>query len=153
VNRFLAVLLFAALSCGALAADKAAKPRASKASGRRRRDHRGRAQPAIDRALVLDPATGQTLYSKNADHVAPIASITKLMTAMVVIDANLAMDEPIQITTDDIDTIKATHSRLPIGAHFRRDDLMRLALMASDNRAASALAATSPAGCRSSSRR
>ncbi len=96
--------------------------------------------------LVFDPASGQTLFSKNADTAAPIASITKLMTAMVVLDAKLAMDEPIELTNDDIDTLKNTHSRLPIGAHFRRDDLMRLALMASDNRAASALGRTYPGG-------
>ena len=96
--------------------------------------------------LVFDPKSGQTLFSKNADQAAPIASITKLMTAMVVLDAKLAMDEPIELTTDDIDLVKNTHSRLPIGAHFRRDDLMRLALMASDNRAASALGRTYPGG-------
>ncbi len=96
--------------------------------------------------LVFDPQTGQTLFSKNADQAAPIASITKLMTAMVVLDANLPMDEAIELTTEDIDLVKNTHSRLPIGAHFRRDDLMRLALMASDNRAASALGRTYPGG-------
>src|SRR6185503_17430003 len=97
-------------------------------------------------ALVLDATTGQTLYSKNSQEITPIASITKLMTAMVVLDAKLALDEPIQITTDDIDLLKNTKSRLPIGSHFRRDDLMRLALMASDNRAASALGRNYPGG-------
>jgi serine-type D-Ala-D-Ala endopeptidase (penicillin-binding protein 7) len=96
--------------------------------------------------LVLDPATGQTLFSKNADQAAPIASITKLMTAMIVLDAKLPMDEAIEISSEDIDTIKNTRSRLPIGTHFRRDDLMRLALMASDNRAAAALGRTYPGG-------
>jgi len=83
---------------------------------------------------------------KNADHTAPIASITKLMTAMVVLDAKLPLDEVLQISNDDIDMVKGTKSRLPIGAHFRRDDLMRLALMASDNRAASALGRNYPGG-------
>jgi D-alanyl-D-alanine endopeptidase (penicillin-binding protein 7) len=96
--------------------------------------------------LVLDPTTGQTLFAKNADQQAPIASITKLMTAMVVLDANLALDEAIEITTDDIDLVKNTHSKLPIGSRFRRDDLMRLALMASDNRAAAALGRSYPGG-------
>jgi D-alanyl-D-alanine endopeptidase (penicillin-binding protein 7) len=96
--------------------------------------------------LVFDPTTGQTLFSKNADQAAPIASITKLMTAMVVIDAKLPMDEAIEITSDDIDLVKNTKSRLPFGSHFRRDDLLRLALMASDNRAASALGRTYPGG-------
>jgi serine-type D-Ala-D-Ala endopeptidase (penicillin-binding protein 7) len=95
--------------------------------------------------LVLD-ASGNTLYSKNADHAAPIASITKLMTAMVVLDAKLSLEDVLQITSEDIDLIKNTKSRLPIGAHFRRDDLMRLALMASDNRAASALGRNYPGG-------
>jgi D-alanyl-D-alanine endopeptidase (penicillin-binding protein 7) len=97
-------------------------------------------------ALVFDPATGQTLYAKNADQVTPIASITKLMTAMVVLDSKLAMEEAIEISTEDIDLLKNTKSRLPIGAHFRRDDLLRLALMASDNRAASALGRNYPGG-------
>ena len=96
--------------------------------------------------LVFDPNTGQTLFSKNADQVSPIASITKLMTAMVILDAKLAMEEPIEISTDDIDLLKNTKSRLPIGSHFRRDDLLRLALMASDNRAASALGRNYPGG-------
>ena len=94
----------------------------------------------------MDPATGQVLYAKNADEVTPIASITKVMTAMVVLDAKLALDEPLQITNEDIDLLKNTKSRLPIGSHFRRDDLMRLALMASDNRAASALGRNYPGG-------
>jgi D-alanyl-D-alanine endopeptidase (penicillin-binding protein 7) len=96
--------------------------------------------------LVFDPTTGQTLFAKNAEQVAPIASITKLMTAMVVLDAKQPMDEAIELTADDVDLVKNTHSRLPIGTHFRRDDLMRLALMASDNRAASALGRNYPGG-------
>ncbi len=96
--------------------------------------------------LVLDPNTGQTLFAKNADQVTPIASITKLMTAMVVLDSKLTLEEPIEIGTEDIDLLKNTRSRLPIGSHFRRDDLLRLALMASDNRAASALGRNYPGG-------
>ena len=96
--------------------------------------------------MVLDATSGQTLYSKNADQQAPIASITKLMTAMVVLDSKLPLDEAIELTSDDIDTLKNTRSRLPIGSHFRRDDLLRLALMASDNRAASALGRSYPGG-------
>jgi D-alanyl-D-alanine endopeptidase (penicillin-binding protein 7) len=65
---------------------------------------------------------------------------------MVVLDAKLPLDEVIQLTSEDIDLVKNTHSRLPIGSHFRRDDLMRLALMASDNRAASALGRSYPGG-------
>ena len=96
--------------------------------------------------IVFDPASGQTLFSKNADQVTPIASITKLMTAMVVLDGKQSMEEPVEITTEDLDLLKNTKSRLPIGSHFRRDDLLRLALMASDNRAASALGRNYPGG-------
>jgi D-alanyl-D-alanine endopeptidase (penicillin-binding protein 7) len=146
VKRFLAILVSAAFAAGAVAADKApAKPRVAKATTA---DFTKDGDPLLHSsgALVLDPATGQTLYAKNADHVAPIASITKLMTAMVVLDAKLPLEEPVEITADDIDMVKGTGSRLPIGAHFRRDDLLRLALMASDNRAASALGRNYPGG-------
>jgi D-alanyl-D-alanine endopeptidase (penicillin-binding protein 7) len=96
--------------------------------------------------FVYDPTTGQTLFAKNADQQAPMASITKLMTAMVVLDANLPLDAAIEITADDVDRVKNTTSRLPVGSRFRRDDLMRLALMASENRAAAALGRTYPGG-------
>jgi len=146
VKPVLAALVLAAFAFGANAADKVSKPRATKASAVVEFTKDGDPILQSSSVLVLDPATGQTLYSKNADHVAPIASITKLMTAMVVLDARLDMEEPIEITADDIDMIKGTGSRLPLGAHFRRDDLMRLALMASDNRAASALGRNYPGG-------
>ncbi len=97
-------------------------------------------------ALVFDQTTGRQLYAKNADTVTPIASITKLMTAMVVLDAKLALDEVLTIDSMDIDTIKGSRSRLPVGTAFRREDLMRLALMASDNRAAAALGRNYPGG-------
>jgi D-alanyl-D-alanine endopeptidase (penicillin-binding protein 7) len=145
VIRFAAVILSAVLPLAAFAADKPAKAHASKAvSADFTRD--GEPNVKSSGVMVLDPTTGQTLFSRNADQALPIASITKLMTAMVVLDAKLPMDEAIEITSEDIDTVKNTKSRLPIGSHFRRDDLMRLALMASDNRAASALARTYPGG-------
>lgn len=97
-------------------------------------------------ALVYDQNTGKLLYAKNPDTVTPIASITKVMTAMIVLDAKLPLDEAITITNDDIDLLKGSRSRLPIGSAFRREDLMRLALMASDNRAASALGRNYPGG-------
>jgi D-alanyl-D-alanine endopeptidase (penicillin-binding protein 7) len=96
--------------------------------------------------MVFDPTTGRALFAKNADAPMPIASITKIMTAMVVLDAKLSMDEPIVIEASDIDTIKGSRSRLPVGSAFRREDLLRLALMASDNRAASALGRAFPGG-------
>jgi D-alanyl-D-alanine endopeptidase (penicillin-binding protein 7) len=145
VTRLIATLLLAALPLYAGAADKHIKARAAKVTPA---EFTKDGQPNLQSTgvLVFDPTSGQTLFSKNADQAAPIASITKLMTAMVVLDAKLAMDEPIELTADDIDLLKNTHSRLPVGSHFRRDDLMRLALMASDNRAASALGRTYPGG-------
>ncbi|HYC37794.1 MAG TPA: D-alanyl-D-alanine endopeptidase [Usitatibacter sp.] len=144
--RLIAAMLALALAPGAIAADKPSKARITKASAVKEIDKDG--QPVLQSSgvLVLDPTTGETLYAKNADHAAPIASITKLMTAMVVLDAKLPLDDVLQITNEDIDLIKNTRSRLPIGSHFRRDDLMRLALMASDNRAASALGRHYPGG-------
>ena len=95
-------------------------------------------------ALVLDQQSGEILYGKNTQTVVPIASITKLMTAMVVLDANLDPEEKIAITEDDVDSLRGSHSRLRVGAPLTRDELLRLALMASENRAASALARAYP---------
>jgi D-alanyl-D-alanine endopeptidase (penicillin-binding protein 7) len=97
-------------------------------------------------ALVIDTAKGETLYAKHSDQVAPVASITKLMTAMVVLDAQSPLDETIEIDRADVDTRKHTHSRLPVGARLGRGELLVLALMASENRAAAALARTHPGG-------
>ncbi len=96
--------------------------------------------------LVYDQASGQPLLAKNATMQTPIASITKLMTAMLVINAKLPMDEHITLTPEDRDTIKGTGSRLAIGAHYTRGQLLHLALIASDNRAAHALARSYPGG-------
>jgi serine-type D-Ala-D-Ala endopeptidase (penicillin-binding protein 7) len=97
-------------------------------------------------ALVVELDEGQLLYAKNTDAVMPIASITKLMTAMVVLDANLPLEEPISIEPADIDTLKGTRSRLKVGMTLTRRELLKLALMASENRAASALARSSAGG-------
>mgnify|MGYP001129223939 CR=1 FL=1 len=97
-------------------------------------------------ALVFDQASGQTLLAKNADLQTPIASITKLMTAMLVLDAKQDMDERIQLTSSDRDTLKWTGSRLAIGSSYTRGQLLHLALIASDNRAAHALGRTYPGG-------
>ncbi len=147
VQRFLALFVAAVLPLGALAADKVTKVRVSKAAVVAP-EFSADGDPILQssQVMVLDASSGQTLYSKNADHAAPIASITKVMTAMVVLDARLPLDEVIEITADDIDRVKNTGSRLPLGSHFRRDDLMRLALMSSDNRAASALGRNYPGG-------
>jgi len=106
------------------------------------------AEPKLSSAIVViyDQQTRRPLYSKNSDVQAPIASITKLMTAMVVLDAQLPLDEEISIDVADIDTVKGTHSRLRIGMTLTRSELLKLALMASENRAAFALARTYPGG-------
>ena len=97
-------------------------------------------------ALVLDQSGQRVLYSKNIDWVVPIASITKLMTALIVLESRLPLDEPIKITNDDRDGLKGTRSRLAVGMSISRDDLLRLALMASENRAAAALTRAYPGG-------
>ena len=97
-------------------------------------------------ALVLDQSGQRVLYAKNVDRVVPIASLTKLMTALVVLDSGLPLDEPITISKDDRDGLKGTRSRLAVGMTVTRDDLLRLALMASENRAAAALARAYPGG-------
>jgi D-alanyl-D-alanine endopeptidase (penicillin-binding protein 7) len=96
--------------------------------------------------LVLDQVSGEVLYGKNPSAVVPIASITKLMTAMVALDARLDPDEHIAVTEDDVDWLKGSSSRLQVGATLTRDEMLRLALMASENRAASALSRAYPGG-------
>ena len=96
-------------------------------------------------AIVID-SEGREIYSKDADTVRPIASITKLMTAMGIIDSGLDLEEKITITKDDRDTIQLTGSRLGYGATLSRSDLIMLAVMSSENRAATALGRTYPGG-------
>ena len=97
-------------------------------------------------ALVVDGTTGEVLYEQKPGLVTPIASITKLMTALVVLDAQQPLDEVIEITRDDKWTGKGAFSRLPVGQKMSRADLMRLALMASENRASHTLARNYPGG-------
>ncbi len=96
--------------------------------------------------LVLDALDDRPIYAKNTANITPIASITKLMTAMVVLDAQLPLDERLMIDEADIDTIKGSQSRLRPGSELSRRELLRLALMASENRAASALGRNYPGG-------
>jgi len=97
-------------------------------------------------ALLLDMQNGEAVYQKNATQVVPIASITKLMTAMVMLDANLPMQEELVITDDDVDTLKGSRSRLSVGARLTRQETLLLALMSSENRAAHALGRNYPGG-------
>ena len=96
--------------------------------------------------LVYDANAGQPIYAKGADTITPIASVTKLMTAMVVLDAAQPLDETITVDIADLDLLKGTHSRLRLGAELPRREMLRLALMASENRAASSLARHYPGG-------
>lgn len=97
-------------------------------------------------ALILDAEHGRILFSKNPDNIVPIASITKLMTAIVVLDAKLPLKEGVVIEQADVDVIKNTRSRLRVGTRLSRYDLLRLALMSSENRAAAALGRAYPGG-------
>ena len=97
-------------------------------------------------ALVTDQISGAVLYEKSADSVVPIASITKLMTAMVALDANPGLQEILTIGEEDVDTLKGTHSRLHVGTRLTREEMLNLALMSSENRAASALSRHYPGG-------
>src|SRR5436190_11605217 len=97
-------------------------------------------------ALVVDEESGEVLLEKDAATAAPIASMTRLMTAMVVLDAHLSPDSMIRIDREDLDTLKHTKSGVPVGASFTRGTLINLALMSSDNHAAAALARTYPGG-------
>jgi len=97
-------------------------------------------------ALVVDANTSEELLVKDASRVVPIASITKLMTAMVVLDAKLPLEEMLKISDDDRDTVMATGSRLRVGSALSRTDMLHLALMSSENRAAAALSRYFPGG-------
>ena len=97
-------------------------------------------------AIVYDVGRGEVLLEKNADAVQPIASITKLMTAMVVLDSAQALGETVTVDNEDIDRLKHSGSRIPIGASLERGEMLRLALMSSENRAASALSRAFPGG-------
>jgi D-alanyl-D-alanine endopeptidase (penicillin-binding protein 7) len=97
-------------------------------------------------ALIIDQGRNQVLYQKNSDARLPIASITKLMTAMVVLDAKQPLFEEIEVNEEDVDWLKGSRSRLPLGSRLTRHELLYLALMASENRAASALARSYPGG-------
>src|SRR5690606_14184119 len=103
-------------------------------------------QLASVHAVIYDLESDQEIYSKNADIPVPIASITKLMTAMVVLDAGLPLDELISVNSEDKDLLKNTYSRVRMGSKLSRREMLMLALMSSENRAASALGRHYPGG-------
>lgn len=97
-------------------------------------------------SMLFDLSTNTPIFSKHENEVVPIASITKLMTSMVVLDAKLPMDEMLTVSEEDKDHLKKTHSRMRVGTQLSRYELMRLALMSSENRAAAALGRNYPGG-------
>jgi len=97
-------------------------------------------------ALVIDQTNQQVLYSKNPDPIHPIASITKLMTALVVLNSKQDLNEELVVTNEDVDSLRNTSSHLRVGAHASRTDFLRMALIASENRAAAALGRNYPGG-------
>lgn len=97
-------------------------------------------------ALVIDQETDEVLFSKNSDAVLPIASITKLMTAMVVLQGGQSLADELAISQDDVDTEKGSGSRLAVGTRLTRGEMLHLALMSSENRAANALGRHYPGG-------
>ena len=97
-------------------------------------------------AFVIDQDTREVLFRKNEGAVLPIASLTKLMTGVIITEADLSMEEMVVISQDDVDTEKGSRSRLRVGTELSRRELMQLALMSSENRAANALGRTFPGG-------
>lgn len=129
-------------------ADVAAAPPAPliKAAQLLEHAHPGRLQLQSQVALVLDTHDGTALVAREIDTPRPIASLTKIMTALVILESGLPLDEPVTITHEDRDRLKGSHSRLRVGSILTRDDLLRAALAASDNHAAAALARSYPGG-------
>jgi D-alanyl-D-alanine endopeptidase (penicillin-binding protein 7) len=97
-------------------------------------------------ALVLDQANSEVLFEKNSNVALPIASITKMMTGLVVVEANQDMDEVLTVTDEDVDREKFSSSRLKVGSRLTRANMLHIALMSSENRAASALGRNYPGG-------
>jgi D-alanyl-D-alanine endopeptidase (penicillin-binding protein 7) len=139
-------IVFAAVTSAAGVAFAAAAPGAIAADGSLPPLDGSKLKLSSANALVLDASAGTAIYAKGADAVTPIASVTKLMTAMVVLDAAQPLDETISVGIDDLDMLKGSHSRLRLGTELPRREMLRLALMASENRAASSLSRHYPGG-------
>jgi D-alanyl-D-alanine endopeptidase (penicillin-binding protein 7) len=156
-RRYCIAILVILLSVGLLAVQGAAGTSKSSKSSRSQTAHKKKSRAKVVRApqkLVLrsacawveDQQTGELLVQKQATAVLPIASITKLMTAMVTLDAQMDLQELITIEPEDIDTLRHSRSRLRVGTNITRGDALLLALMASENRCAHALGRTYPGG-------
>jgi serine-type D-Ala-D-Ala endopeptidase (penicillin-binding protein 7) len=135
MNRLLPLVFATLLAVPALAAADSARDPA-------------KLKLASANVLVLDADADNPIYAKAADEVTPIASVTKLMTAMVVLDAQQPMDELLDVDMQDFDFLKGSSSRLRLGATLPRREMLHLALMSSENRAASSLARHYPGGTR-----
>lgn len=132
-NTFLAITFFLFLGSICQAHSSESKPQSS-------------LQLGAVKAAIVELENGNTLYAKHSDWVTPIASITKLMTALVVMKSGLDLNERLEIPTPDRDTQKNAYSRIRIGSTLKRGDLLRLALMSSENLAAYTLAERYPGG-------
>jgi D-alanyl-D-alanine endopeptidase (penicillin-binding protein 7) len=144
LNRLLlALAASAAISCHAIAAQPAAIGQRSDSG----LDAKVKAlKLKSTNVLVVDQISKRVLYAKNVEQVVPIASLTKLMTGLIVLEQGLPLEERIAITKEDVDRVRRTPSRLRVGGALTRGDLLKLALMASENRAAAALSRTYPGG-------
>lgn len=129
-----------------IASSKAKPVNISSAKSLKKQLNPGKLYLRSSTALIMDESEGITLYDKEVDKQMPIASVTKLMTAMVVLDAKLDFNEKIRITRKDRDRLRGSKSRLSYGTILTRRDLLKIALMASENRATKALARTYPGG-------
>lgn len=126
---------------------RSARPSAGEVAGLRRTPDSLELRSSA--VLVIDQETSEVLVSKNADAVLPIASLTKLMTALVIAEAKIPLDELLTVSQDDVDTEKGSRSRLKVGTQLTRSEMLHLALMASENRAAHSLGRTFPGGSES----
>ena len=147
MKQLLVLVLFAYVAAQAAWADTPDKPAGTDQVLVKHRAHKVRPLNVKSHiALIYDEQAQRPLYSKHGDTVAPIASITKLMTAMVMLDAQLPMDQQVSVTDDDLNRIRRAKSRLRVGMTLTRSEMLKLALMASENRAALALARSYPGG-------
>lgn len=145
IRALLAVAGLVVCSFTAAGADSASSPKQGASA---KSPVKGTIHPDVrsSAVMVMDEADSSVLYARKADAVLPVASITKLMTALVVLESHQPMDEVIEVSAEDRDTELGTTSRLKVGTRLTRDDLLHLALMSSENRAAHALARHHPGG-------
>jgi serine-type D-Ala-D-Ala endopeptidase (penicillin-binding protein 7) len=142
LHLLLIVLLFASFVPGLAQAKRAVVKHAAKHAAK----HVAKPIVSARAAIAVDLASGRTLYAKHADQRLPIASLTKLMTAMIVLDSKRSLIKPARITDADVDRLKWSKSRLPVGSLLLRRTMLHIALMSSENRAAFALSRDYPGG-------